>query len=238
MFVLMVVTLLMGMKVKPLRLVGASCIGAVVSVGILYLRAGYGITYVAVVTLADFIMLYTMGIYKRKSLNGIIYMNVISFVYSKLNDCIYRLAGRQISSMAAAVLVMGLGIFVIMYGKKLEKKSLYKVVLNENGRSLEVKALYDSGNLLVEPVSGKAVSIIEKTSVLDDWIKSTPEKFKIIPYKSVGMEKGVLEGMVIDQLIIQQDDKKVVEDKAVIALYDGKLSKDGSFKMLLNRNLI
>jgi hypothetical protein len=52
------------------------------------------------------------------------------------------------------------------------------------------------------------------------------------------MEKGVLEGMVIDQLIIQQDDKKVVEDKAVIALYDGKLSKDGSFKMLLNRNLI
>jgi sigma-E processing peptidase SpoIIGA len=133
---------------------------------------------------------------------------------------------------------MGLGIFVIMYGKKLEKKSLYKVVLNENGRSLEVKALYDSGNLIVEPVSGKAVSIIEKTSVLDDWIKSTPEKFKIIPYKSVGMEKGVLEGMVIDQLIIQQDDKKVVEDKAVIALYDGKLSKDGSFKMLLNRNLI
>lgn len=237
-FVLIVVLLVMGVRVRLLRVICASSVGAVVSVGILYFRLGYGITYVLTIIATDFIMLYIMGIYKRKSINGTIYMNAIAFAYSKLNDCIDRLTGWKNSYMTAIALIVGLSLFVAVYARLSKQRAVYKVVLVGNGRSFEARALYDSGNLLTEPVSGKAVSIIEKSSILEDWMKNTPEKFKIIPYKSVGEENGILEGMVIDQLIIQYDDKKVVEDKAVIALYDGKLSSDGRFEMILNHNLI
>jgi hypothetical protein len=209
-----------------------------VSVGILYFRLGYGMTYIAIVIATDFLMLLVLGIYKRKSVNGIIYMNAISFAYSKLNDCFDRLTGWRNSSIMASALVVVLSLFVAVYGKISNRRNIYTVVLMENGRCIEARALYDSGNLLTEPVSGKAVSIIEKSAILSDWMKNTPEKFKIIPYKSIGEENGILEGMVIDKLIIQNDDKKVVEDKAVIALYDGKLSKDGKFEMILNHNLM
>jgi sigma-E processing peptidase SpoIIGA len=237
-FVLMAVLLVMGVRVKLLRAICASGVGAMVSVGILYFRLGYGIIYVFIIIATDFIMLYIVGIYKRKSINGTIYMNAIAFAYSKLNDCIDRLTGWKNSYMTAIVLIVGLSLFVAVYARLSKQRAVYKVVLVGNGGSFEAKALYDSGNLLTEPVSGKAVSIIEKSSILEDWMKNTPEKFKIIPYKSVGEENGILEGMVIDQLIIQYDDKKVVEDKAVIALYDGKLSSDGRFEMILNHNLM
>jgi hypothetical protein len=209
-----------------------------VSVGILYFKLGYGMAYIAIVIGTDFLMLLVLGIYKRKSVNGIIYMNAISFAYSKLNDCLDRLTGWRNSSIIASTLVVVLSLFVAVYGKISNRRNIYTVVLMENGRSIEARALYDSGNLLTEPVSGKAVSIIEKSAILSDWMKNTPEKFKIIPYKSIGEENGILEGIVIDKLIIQNDDKKVVEDKAVIALYDGKLSKDGKFEMILNHNLM
>jgi hypothetical protein len=129
-------------------------------------------------------------------------------------------------------------IFVLVRSKFRGKPSIYQVILKDKGESLSFKALYDSGNLLTEPISGKPVSIIEKTETLIDWMTNTPEKYKVIPYKSVGNENGVLEGMVIDQLVIQLDNEQVVEDNAVIALYDGKISKGGSFSMILNHDLL
>jgi hypothetical protein len=69
-------------------------------------------------------------------------------------------------------------------------------------------------------------------------MKNTPEKFKIIPYKSVGREGGMLEGIVIDQLIILKDGVRVVKEGTVIALYEGRLSKNGCFSMLLNHSLL
>ncbi|MDE7477902.1 MAG: sigma-E processing peptidase SpoIIGA, partial [Lachnospiraceae bacterium] len=47
-----------------------------------------------------------------------------------------------------------------------------------------------------------------------------------------------MEGIVVDELIIQKEKEQVVKKGAVIALYKGKLSKDGKFQMILNRNLI
>jgi stage II sporulation protein GA (sporulation sigma-E factor processing peptidase) len=236
-FVLMATNLLMGGRIKILRLPLASGIGAGVSVAILYLGLGYGILYVALVIITDIVMMYIMGIYKRNALIGIVYMNVIAFAYSKLNDTLNRLAGRRITPLVAVALVTAIVIFTVAGSKISKGKSIYKVVLKEKGEAFETKALYDTGNLLTEPITGSPVSVIEKNQVLKNWIEHTPEKYKAIPYKSVGNDNGILEGMMIDQLIILHDNRQVVNDKAIIALYDGELSKDGSFQMILNHSL-
>jgi sigma-E processing peptidase SpoIIGA len=241
-FVLMATSLLIGgqitqFRIKLLRLLVASGIGAGISAVMLYLGLRYGVLYVALVMVSDFIMLYVMGIYKKNVLIGIIYMNMVAFAYSKLNNSLNRLVGRRISPLVAVACVTAIIIFALARGKISKTKSIYKVVLKENEQTIELKALYDTGNLLSEPITGKPVSIIEKTPILDKWMENTPEKYKAIPYKSVGNDMGILEGMVVDQLVILQDNRQVVKDKAVIAMYDGKLSKDGSFQMILNHSL-
>ncbi|MDE6365736.1 MAG: sigma-E processing peptidase SpoIIGA, partial [Lachnospiraceae bacterium] len=54
----------------------------------------------------------------------------------------------------------------------------------------------------------------------------------------VGKEHGLLEGIVVDELIIQKEREQVVKKGAVIAFYKGKLSKNGEFQMILNHSLI
>ena len=63
-------------------------------------------------------------------------------------------------------------------------------------------------------------------------------------HKSIGEENGILEGLEIDSLIIWKDDipwkhnnKKVISD-VIIAIYNGNLSEDGRFQMILNHALL
>jgi len=62
--------------------------------------------------------------------------------------------------------------------------------------------------------------------------------FSSSPYQSVGNEHGVLEGIVVERMMIQQEEGEVVKKEAVVALYKGKLSRDGTFQMILNHKLI
>lgn len=70
------------------------------------------------------------------------------------------------------------------------------------------------------------------------WLEKYPQKYKIIPYQSVGNEHGLLEGIVVDELVIRKEQEQVVERGAVVAFYKGKLSRDGEFQMILNHSLM
>lgn len=109
--------------------------------------------------------------------------------------------------------------------------------MTEEGENVVYKALFDTGNFLIDPISGKPVSVVEETDITRRWLEMYPQKYKIIPYQSVGRAHGILEGIVVDELMIQKEREQVVKKGAVIALYKGKLSKDGAFQMILNRSL-
>lgn len=100
------------------------------------------------------------------------------------------------------------------------------------------KALFDTGNLLSDPVSGKPVSVVEETELTKKWLERYPQKYKIIPYQSVGRAHGIMEGIVVDELVIQKEREQVVKKGAVVALYKGRLSRDGAFQMILNHSLM
>jgi sigma-E processing peptidase SpoIIGA len=237
-FVLIAVKLLEGGRLKVLRLIAASILGAVISTLMLYYRLSYGLLYILLVIFSDLSKLYILEIYKSRAVTGLIYLNLITLAYSKLNDCIIRLIGRKLSLIVSAMLVIAIVVFTIINKKISKKRTVYKVILRNNDNTYEAKALYDTGNLLTEPITGKPVSIIETNPFIRNWIDNTPEKYKAIPYKSVGNDTGILEGMEIEQLIIHYDNTKAVKDNPIIAIYDGKLSKNNSFNMILNHSLI
>ena len=60
-----------------------------------------------------------------------------------------------------------------------------------------------------------------------------PEKFKVIPYHSIGKDNGILEGYEIDTIKVKGNECEKQYDKVIVAVFKGKVSKGGSYQMIL-----
>lgn len=145
--------------------------------------------------------------------------------------------------------------FVIYMDRRREQESVYcDVELEMAGKNIKLKGLLDTGNHLIEPISGKPVQVAELSALEDlfaaDFIcavKQYNEKgiivgglhigkgIRMVPFRAVGTpEDKLLIAVMADVMKIKN---KVVEyaDKDVyIALYDGSLARDGSYRILLH----
>lgn len=241
---LILTQLLLKEKIIFLRLLAASVAGGVGAVMILVSGLGYGIIYILLLLLLDAVMLLVCighpvkcGLPLRKLAMGIIYLHGMAFAYGKLLECAGRLVGNWAAQLMVTALIASIVVFMLVC-RLAESGCIYEVTLTEGEENAVYRALFDTGNLLSDPVSGKPVSVVEETDLTRGWLEKYPQKYRIIPYQSVGREHGVLEGIVVDELVIRKEREQVVRKGAVIALYKGKLSKDGEFQMILNHSLI
>jgi sigma-E processing peptidase SpoIIGA len=245
MFVLTAAMLLLKCRVVIWRILTASVLGGLFAVAVLCLGVKYGLVYVLGVIVTDLTMsLISIGVKAplKDRLDTIsmcvIYIQGLSFACSKLGECLYRFTGGEASGAWAVFIMSAAVAAMLLYAHRAQKMMLYDVVIYQGGESISVKALYDSGNGAVEPLSGRPVSVLEENETLKRWIREYDYRFRAIPYKSIGNENGILEGMVVDELVILGRNKQAVVRQAVIALYDGKLSNNGRFQMILNQSLI
>lgn len=137
-------------------------------------------------------------------------------------------------------LLAGLGFAGFALGKKIlevckdrRRNHFCKVKLPGDEGIVEVSALIDTGNGLTEPVSHKPVAILEEEAWehLRRWMR--PEKFKVIPYHSIGKDNGILEGYEIDTIKVKGNECEKQYDKVIVAVFKGKVSKGGSYQMIL-----
>lgn len=94
----------------------------------------------------------------------------------------------------------------------------------------EFNGYVDSGNYLKEPISGKPVVLIDKVAAkkLPLIPASIPGRFRLIPFKTVDRDYGLMESVRIDRIVYGS---RKVED-AYLAFYDGVF--DG-YDVLLNK---
>ena len=109
--------------------------------------------------------------------------------------------------------------------------NIYKVSVVLGSKEIELKALRDTGNSLVEPMTGKPVSIVEKNAV--NQFKNETIKYLLVPYNSVGKKHGLLEAFIADKISVNG----IEIEKAIIGIYNGKLSQNNKYEMILNPNL-
>lgn len=128
------------------------------------------------------------------------------------------------------------------------------VVLFLEDRKITVTGYLDSGNMLKDPVSGKSVAVLEKESFLGLFEGQNREEMEIcfsggreqwemagrylgrmrlIPYKSIGKARGLMNGFVADRMEMMTREGNMVSMRPVIAVYSGTLSSDGSYQMIL-----
>lgn len=122
-----------------------------------------------------------------------------------------------------------------MTGYVKRKNLLYKVTLMLDGRSVGVWGLFDTGNSLTDPYSGEPVCIVER-KVFDEIVQpgTTISGIKLIPYKSLGKEHGLMRLVTIDCMMIECEGRTRQYEHPKLALYEGSLSKKGDYSMILN----
>ncbi len=122
---------------------------------------------------------------------------------------------------------------LIFVFQKRKQEHFCQVFIPGDSGQVEIRALIDTGNGLIEPVSKKPVAILEenKWENLRMWMK--PEKFKMIPYHSIGKENGMLEGYEVGAMEVKGDTGEKQFDKVIIAIFKGKISQKGGYEMIL-----
>lgn len=124
------------------------------------------------------------------------------------------------------------GVSRFFFEWKRRQKNRYIVRIIHKEQTVSCYALYDTGNVLFEPVSRECVHIAEY-AVLKSILESDTEilsSMVVIPYHSVGEENGVLYGIRVERMIVGE----CVIEKPIIAIYKGKLSAGENYGMILN----
>jgi stage II sporulation protein GA (sporulation sigma-E factor processing peptidase) len=141
----------------------------------------------------------------------------------------------------------------------LERKSLYhNLTIRLGDRAAGIVGLLDTGNELYDPITNYPVIVVQYSAIKEllhekireifeenreddleqiyvrfkeaDWVS----RMRLIPFSSLGKEKGMLLGFKADQVLIGN---KCV-DEVIVAVYTRSLSENGEYVALLNPDLI
>lgn len=123
----------------------------------------------------------------------------------------------------------------------LEKHSRYESTFCEvevyaNGQMRIMQALIDTGNRLRDPVTGKAVSVVDET-VTKALFENQEMPYWYIPYHSVGKKNGILKTICIDRMHILGE-REVWINSPVFAISEESFVERGDYHLILNPDLL
>ncbi len=144
----------------------------------------------------------------------------------------------------------------ILSGKSLREGSIIPVHIRLGDKSVRINALVDTGNSLVDPITGYPVMVVEADSVknilppeiyasvitnnmgvyeqLDQggessWLK----RIHLIPFKSIGRENGMLTGFRPDHLRIGREGTFKEINDVIVGICGIKLSNSARYSALV-----
>lgn len=138
-----------------------------------------------------------------------------------------------------SVLLLGGVSYKLLQGlvrRNSKEKSVYRVTLFGE-KSLCVEALVDTGNSLVEPISGKPVAVLDK-EVFEKVFPQKPKVFRLIPYHSIGKKSGVLPGYQLERIVVETRENTKEYREVYIGVSEEILSEVNTYKMILNPRLL
>ncbi len=210
----------------------------------LYIKT-LGIFYIVTLCFGGgvFALFYLTGIGSRMGAiikNGILYFNLpwqILFASVITSYIIISIVWKNVTRKAANI------------------NSYIDLVIFCYDRQVPIRALIDTGNSLKDPISQFPVIVTEyeylKEVLPDSFSKAlensceefedlnfVTDKLRIIPYSSLGKEKGMLLGFRPDSVLADINECTHHVENVIIGISKIKLSKDGDFHALVNPEAI
>lgn len=271
-------SLILKIKINHLRLIFASSVGAIYTV-VAYMFPNEVFSNFFIKFILSIIIVYIS--FKTKELKKfskqIVVFYLTSFVFGgaafafiyiiKPQNILmknglflgtYTLKTVVLSTIIAFVIIILTFKFV---KNKFSKKDIYKEIdVGIDGKTIKVKAIVDTGNMLKEPITGKPVMVIEHTcfyDVLPKEILDNLEKIlggdleniseeirntyltrlKFIPFSSLGKQNGMILGISPQFIKICGEEDRKIKD-IIVGIYNKSLTKDGSYRALIGMDII
>lgn len=105
-------------------------------------------------------------------------------------------------------------------------------------QEIRVKALVDTGNHLAEPVNGEPVSVISEKLAQSMSSCFRPEKYHVVPYQSVGKDRGILNAYELPGMIIEDHGKQVSREHVIVAICNAGIPEESIYQMILHPRLL
>lgn len=171
-------------------------------------------------------------------------------------------AAGQLAASVAAILVtaeVGWGVVQRTVWQRLYHVTLEIVLF---GEKVAAQALVDTGNRLKDPLGGAPVVVVEHSVVshlLPEHLRPVlaqmetgdlsgisrlltserwSSRFRIIPYTSLGKEKGLLVGFRPDEASVVLEGRRIPLDRVVVALHPNALDPEGVYRALVHPDLL
>lgn len=187
---------------------------------------------------------------------------IIAVFYIINGDINAAYGSLLINSISSSYLIIGSIISIIFvklgfdYFENYYKTENNKIKLDVymNKRKCSITALVDTGNALKDPITNipviiayvKAIAdifpdnvkknIIEEEnyeSVIKDIINSSLKtRIRIIPYKTIGNDDGILYGIVVDMIVTRAKPNSMILKNPVLALYNKPISSENDYQAL------
>ena len=271
---------IMKIKMKQLRLVASSLLGGIYAViaylEILPIYSNFGMKIIL-----SILMVYLA--FNSKSIKNLSKQLVIFYLTSfAFGGCAFALLyfikpqnilmrnGVYVGTYPIKIALLGgiIGFIVTYIGfrvvkTKLHKKDMiYEIEIRIEEKTLNLKAMLDTGNLLKDPISGMPVVVVEKQQlysilpaklldnidkliggegeILLDQIeeKGIFNRFRMIPFSSVGKQNGLMLGFKADQVILKREEEKQIQKNVIIGIFNQNLSRNNSYSALIGMDLL
>ena len=168
----------------------------------------------------------------------------------------------KVIMLGAIVAFITIKISLKIIKTKINPKDMYcKIKIKLNEKTIETKAMIDTGNLAKEPITNMPVVIVESSllkdvlpiqilnnleKILCGDLSQIPEeiqekyisKLRCIPFSSLGKPNGMLLGIKADEIEVETEEEKKITKNVIIGIYDKSLTKRGEYRALIGIELI
>ena len=210
------------------------------SIGIFQKGIGEDLTKPLKIVLTYVVIVYVMELIAYGKYNAVtmtrnmIIIYIITFILSgAVNAYYWENRVDSINVTKTILLVFFIEIFLVVLVKRSQKDvsitSLYQVTLLVDGNRINVIGLADTGNSITEPITGKPVSVIQAEE-----LKKIPDKILLVPYNSVGKERGLMRAFVADNMIVNG---RTVE-KPIIGIHKGSFGGNNQYQLILHPKIL
>lgn len=129
--------------------------------------------------------------------------------------------------------VYGLAAFLQNGKQKKAQNHFCQVWLPGDEGVFAVTGLIDTGNGLVEPFSQKPAAVLDEACFARMSHCKRPEKYRIIPFHSIGTERGMLDAYEIEEIQLEEETGRRSLEQVMIAVCRERVSGKGKYQMIL-----
>lgn len=200
---------------------------------------------------------------KQELLQGVILFYLVSFLFggctlawsfamqqNQIKNGVWQIQTSLfpvLTSAAVGLLLWNVAMIII---QKKEKKRIYDLELYFRGNKKKVKAFFDTGNALKDPITKEPVIILEEScfqelsgvsikTIWEDIQKEEAEdsyRIRMIPFQSIGKKSGILLTIQIDKILLCE--KEIEKKNVLVGIFEGCLDKRGEYQALIGTDIL